>query len=140
MPQLMKSGSQETSQSMQRVRVGVTGLAMVMVLIALAHLAYPRPHQAAGPKAAEFGGSVLPQVRGRGYGARLFEHAMLHARNRGVDTMLHKKFRLLLKKRILGQPVLSAITIFLPAISVKAKVLKRELKSPPAAPAMERDR
>ncbi len=36
MPQLMKSGSQETSQSMQRVRVGVTGLAMVMVLIALA--------------------------------------------------------------------------------------------------------
>jgi len=32
----MKSGSQETSQSMQRVRVGVTGLAMVMVLIALA--------------------------------------------------------------------------------------------------------
>lgn len=58
-----------------------------LVLIALAHLAYPRPHQAAGPKAAEFGGSVLPQVRGRGYGARLFEHAMLHARNRGLDTM-----------------------------------------------------
>lgn len=58
-----------------------------LVLIALAHLAYPRPHQAAGPKAAEFGGSVLPQARGRGYGARLFEHAMLHARNRGLDTM-----------------------------------------------------
>ena len=58
-----------------------------LVLIALAHLAYPRPGQTAGPKAAEFGGSVLPAVRGRGYGARLFEHAMLHARNRGLDTM-----------------------------------------------------
>jgi GNAT superfamily N-acetyltransferase len=56
-------------------------------LIALAHLAYPRPGQTAGPKAAEFGGSVLPTVRGRGYGARLFEHAVLHARNRGLDTM-----------------------------------------------------
>ena len=58
-----------------------------LVLIALAHLAYPRPGQTAGPRAAEFGGSVLPTVRGRGYGARLFEHAMLHARNRGLDTM-----------------------------------------------------
>lgn len=58
-----------------------------LVLIALAHLAYPRPGQVAGPKAAEFGGSVLPAARGRGYGARLFEHAMLHARNRGLDTM-----------------------------------------------------
>ncbi|OYU91301.1 MAG: GNAT family N-acetyltransferase [Burkholderiales bacterium PBB5] len=55
-------------------------------LIALAHLAYPRP-DSHGPKAAEFGGSVVPQARGRGYGARLFEHAMLHARNRGLDTM-----------------------------------------------------
>lgn len=58
-----------------------------LVLIALAHLAYPRPEQREGAKAAEFGGSVLPTVRGRGYGARLFEHAMLHARNRGLDTM-----------------------------------------------------
>ena len=58
-----------------------------LVLIALAHLAYPRPGQTAGPKAAEFGGSVLPTVRGRGYGARLFEHAVLHTRNRGLDTM-----------------------------------------------------
>jgi len=56
-------------------------------LIALAHLAYPRPGQHTGPLAAEFGGSVLPTVRGRGYGARLFEHAMLHARNRGLDTL-----------------------------------------------------
>ena len=55
-------------------------------LIALAHLAYPRPGSP-GPQAAEFGGSVVPQARGRGYGERLFEHAMLHARNRGLDTL-----------------------------------------------------
>src|SRR4029453_4149604 len=36
---------------------------------------------------AEFGVSVLGSKRGRGYGARLFEHAVLHARNRGVDTL-----------------------------------------------------
>jgi GNAT superfamily N-acetyltransferase len=52
-------------------------------LIAQAHLA-------AMPKTseAEFGVSVLPKARGRGYGARLFDHAVLHARNRGVDTLL----------------------------------------------------
>lgn len=55
-------------------------------LIALAHLAYPQPGQP-GPQAAEFGGSVVAAARGRGYGARLFEHAMLHARNRGFDTL-----------------------------------------------------
>ena len=37
---------------------------------------------------AEFGVSVLPKARGRGYGARLFDHAVLHARNRHVDTLL----------------------------------------------------
>jgi RimJ/RimL family protein N-acetyltransferase len=52
-------------------------------LIAMAHLAgLPDTRQ------AEFGVSVLPQARGRGYGARLFDHAVLHARNRGVDTLL----------------------------------------------------
>lgn len=55
-------------------------------LIALAHLAYP-PTNALVPGVAEFGGSVVAQARGRGYGARLFEHAMLHARNRGLDTL-----------------------------------------------------
>ncbi|NRF66549.1 GNAT family N-acetyltransferase [Aquincola sp. S2] len=54
-------------------------------LIALAHLAHPSDEQAGG--AAEFGGSVSSHLRGRGYGARLFEHAMLHARNRGIDTL-----------------------------------------------------
>ena len=55
-------------------------------LIALAHLAYPEPGDP-GPQAVEFGGSVAAHLRGRGYGARLFEHAMLHARNRGYDTL-----------------------------------------------------
>jgi RimJ/RimL family protein N-acetyltransferase len=55
-------------------------------LIALAHLAYPNA-DAPGPHSAEFGGSVLAHVRGRGYGSRLFEHAMLHARNRGLDCL-----------------------------------------------------
>jgi ribosomal protein S18 acetylase RimI-like enzyme len=55
-------------------------------LIALAHLAYPAADSPV-PGAAEFGGSVAAQARGRGYGARLFEHAMLHARNRGLDTL-----------------------------------------------------
>jgi len=55
-------------------------------LIALAHVAYPTP-DSPGPQAVEFGGSVAAHARGRGYGARLFEHAMLHARNRGFDTL-----------------------------------------------------
>jgi RimJ/RimL family protein N-acetyltransferase len=54
-------------------------------VIALAHLAYPADETP--PKSAEFGGSVAAHLRGRGYGARLFEHAMLHARNRGIDTL-----------------------------------------------------
>ena len=36
---------------------------------------------------SEFGVSVLPRYRRRGFGARLFEHAMLHARNRGIQTL-----------------------------------------------------
>ncbi len=36
---------------------------------------------------AEFGVSVVPKSRSRGYGARLFDHAVLHARNRGFDTL-----------------------------------------------------
>ena len=56
-------------------------------LIAQAHLAY-LPDSAHTHHAAEFGVSVLPKSRGRGFGARLFDHAVLHARNRGVDTMI----------------------------------------------------
>lgn len=55
-------------------------------LIALAHLAFADA-DAPGTSAAEFGGSVAAASRGRGYGARLFEHAMLHARNRGYSSL-----------------------------------------------------
>jgi len=59
-------------------------------LIALAHLAYePSVDTEPGrPSAAEFGVSVAVRGRGRGYGARLFDHAVLRARNRGVDTIV----------------------------------------------------
>jgi ribosomal protein S18 acetylase RimI-like enzyme len=54
-----------------------------LALIAQAHLAaLPNSRE------AEFGVSVLPQARGRGYGSRLFDHAVLHARNRDIDTLV----------------------------------------------------
>jgi len=57
-------------------------------LIALAHLAHRDADASRGRAAAsEFGVSVLPKARRRGFGRRLFEHAMLHARNRHVETM-----------------------------------------------------
>ncbi|MDC6166016.1 GNAT family N-acetyltransferase [Paucibacter sp. XJ19-41] len=57
-------------------------------LVAMAHLAYePSPQLPGKPAMAEFGVSVLGKARGRGFGARLFEHAALHARNRGIDTL-----------------------------------------------------
>jgi GNAT superfamily N-acetyltransferase len=56
-------------------------------LLAMAHLAYLEPIADRAP-VAEFGVSVQPACRGRGYGERLFDHAALHARNRGIDTLL----------------------------------------------------
>lgn len=57
-------------------------------LIAMAHLAHAGVTLTSGrPMMSEFGVSVLPQARKRGFGRRLFEHAMLHARNRGVETL-----------------------------------------------------
>jgi GNAT superfamily N-acetyltransferase len=57
-------------------------------LIAMAHLANaPAPSEPGRPRMSEFGVSVLSNARGRGFGARLFECATLHARNRGVDTL-----------------------------------------------------
>ncbi len=54
-------------------------------LIAMAHLAYSvDPNLAA---CAEFGVSVLKTARGRGYGARLFDRAIMHARNQGVSRL-----------------------------------------------------
>jgi GNAT superfamily N-acetyltransferase len=55
-------------------------------LIAIAHLAF-LPHDPEGPAGAEFGVSVLKKARGRGYGSRLFERAVVHARNEGVELM-----------------------------------------------------
>lgn len=56
-----------------------------LALIAMAHLAYSVDQQI--NPSAEFGVSVLAQARGRGYGARLFERAVMHARNQGVRKM-----------------------------------------------------
>src|SRR4051794_14137347 len=55
-------------------------------LIAMAHLAF-LPHAAGAVAGAEFGVSVLANARGRGYGARLFDRAVVHARNEGVELM-----------------------------------------------------
>lgn len=55
-------------------------------LIAMAHLAFSVGADLA--TCAEFGVSVLPSARGRGYGARLFDRAAMHARNEGVSLML----------------------------------------------------
>ncbi len=54
-------------------------------LIAMAHLAFSVDPQFAS--CAEFGVSVLKKARGRGYGSRLFERAVVHARNEGVHML-----------------------------------------------------
>jgi RimJ/RimL family protein N-acetyltransferase len=54
-------------------------------LIAMAHLAFAPPDQHSD--CAEFGVSVSSNARGRGYGYRLFERAMVVARNEGVGMM-----------------------------------------------------
>jgi len=54
-------------------------------LIAMAHLAYSADMRQNA--CSEFGVSVLSTARGRGYGGRLFDRAVMHARNEGVRTM-----------------------------------------------------
>lgn len=54
-------------------------------LIAMAHLAYSSDERLNA--CAEFGVSVLASARGRGFGKRLFERALMHARNQGVRMM-----------------------------------------------------
>jgi RimJ/RimL family protein N-acetyltransferase len=54
-------------------------------LIAMAHLA--RSTDAQHHACAEFGVSVSANARGRGYGTRLFERAVMHARNHGVQVL-----------------------------------------------------
>lgn len=57
-------------------------------LIAMAHLAHPLERSGRErPTMSEFGVSVLAHARRRGFGRRLFEHAMLHARNRGIGSL-----------------------------------------------------
>lgn len=55
-------------------------------LVAMAHLA--DLGEAGASHAAEFGVSVLPRLRGRSLGGRLFDRAVLHARNRHIDTLI----------------------------------------------------
>ncbi len=54
-------------------------------LIAMAHLAFAV--EADFTSCAEFGVSVFGPSRGRGFGARLFARAVMHARNEGVQMM-----------------------------------------------------
>jgi RimJ/RimL family protein N-acetyltransferase len=54
-------------------------------LIAMAHLAFSVDPDLSS--CAEFGVSVSKSARGRGYGARLFDRAAMHARNEGVSRM-----------------------------------------------------
>ena len=54
-------------------------------IVAMAHLALMGPGQTQA--SAEFGVSVLAHARGRGYGARLFERAVIHARNDNVSQI-----------------------------------------------------
>lgn len=56
-------------------------------LVAMAHLAFDGG-TGKGGASAEFGVSVSTHMRGKGLGSRLFSHAVMHARNRGVQTML----------------------------------------------------
>lgn len=63
-------------------------------LVATSHLAYV-PEDEVAPEGTpvppgrmvEFAVSVLPAARGRGYGDRLFGHAIRHLRNQDVDRM-----------------------------------------------------
>ena len=54
-------------------------------IIAMAHLALMK--QDGRESSSEFGVSVAAHARGRGYGARLFERAVIHARNEKVYQM-----------------------------------------------------
>ena len=57
-------------------------------LVALGHMALcPIIDTGSASGHGELGLSVLTQARGRGLGTRLFEHAVMHGRNRGVHTL-----------------------------------------------------
>ena len=54
-------------------------------LIAMAHLA--QNEDPLYKTCAEFGVSVLKQCRGKGYGSRLFDRAVMHSRNEGIAML-----------------------------------------------------
>lgn len=54
-------------------------------LMALGHLGFDK---SASSKTAEFGISVLPHARRRGFGLRLLRRAAVHARNRGATHLI----------------------------------------------------
>lgn len=54
-------------------------------LLALGHLGFDKN---ASSKTAEFGLSVIPHARRRGYGLRLLQRAAMHARNRGATHLV----------------------------------------------------
>lgn len=58
-------------------------------VVAMAHLAFISPSSidAAAASSAEFAVSVRDRSRGRGYGTRLFDRAVMHARNRGIGSL-----------------------------------------------------
>lgn len=56
-----------------------------LCLIAMAHLA--TIHEPKAASCAEFGVSVLPAWRGRGFGTELFARAVLHARNEHISLL-----------------------------------------------------
>jgi GNAT superfamily N-acetyltransferase len=56
-----------------------------LALVAMAHLAFSVDPQWA--TCAEFGVSVASHQRGKGLGVRLFNHAVMHARNQGVSLL-----------------------------------------------------
>ncbi len=57
----------------------------VAELLALGHLGFDKD---ASSKTAEFGLSVLPSARRRGFGLRLLHRAAVHARNRGATQLI----------------------------------------------------
>lgn len=54
-------------------------------LLALGHLGFDK---SAAAKTAEFGVSVMPEMRRRGFGLRLLKRAAAHARNRGATHLM----------------------------------------------------
>ncbi len=89
----LRFGYRATDEHIQRYVTGLNfdrdeiyGIFNVdLQIIAMAHLALMK--DAGREFSSEFGVSVSAHARGRGYGARLFERAVIHARNEKVYQM-----------------------------------------------------